>query len=218
MVAGRSFMKALPDPIFFHINTMNIFARLVTTGISVLAFIATPLSYAQDKPRVEMKTSLGSVVIELEPDAAPKTVANFLDYVKSGQYEGTVFHRVIKGFMVQGGGFSGDMKEKSTKAPIANEAEKALKAGVKNDRGTIAMARTNDPNSATAQFFINHANNDRLNFPSFDGWGYVSFGKVISGLEVVDKIAEVAVTNKGPYQNVPQTPVVIEKITLVTKK
>lgn len=197
---------------------MNTFARLLAIATSALALIATPLASAQDKPRVEMKTSLGTVVIELEPDAAPKTVANFLDYVKSGQYEGTVFHRVIKGFMVQGGGFSGDMKEKATKAPIANEAEKAFKAGFKNDRGSIAMARTNDPNSATAQFFINHANNDRLNFPSFDGWGYVAFGKVVSGIEVIDKIAEVAVANKGPYQNVPQTAVVIEKITLVTKK
>ena len=208
---------------------MNKFARLLAISASALALTLTltltvtaayaqPVTPSADKPRVEMKTSLGTVVIELEPDAAPKTVANFLDYVKSGQYEGTVFHRVIKGFMVQGGGFSGDMKEKATKAPIANEAEKALKAGSKNDRGTIAMARTNDPNSATAQFFINHANNDRLNFPSFDGWGYVAFGKVVSGIEVVDKIAEVAVANKGPYQNVPQTPVVIEKITLVTKK
>lgn len=197
---------------------MNTFARLIAIATAALALIATPVASAQDKPRVEMKTSLGTVVIELEPDAAPKTVANFLDYVKSGQYEGTVFHRVMKGFMVQGGGFSGDMKEKATKAPIANEAEKALKAGLKNDRGSIAMARTNDPNSATAQFFINHANNDRLNFPAFDGWGYVAFGKVVSGMEVIDKIAEVAVANKGPYQNVPQTAVVIEKITLVTKK
>jgi cyclophilin family peptidyl-prolyl cis-trans isomerase len=197
---------------------MNTIIRRFAIAASALAFIATTSASAQDKPRVEMKTSLGTVVIELEPDAAPKTVANFLDYVKSGQYEGTVFHRVIKGFMVQGGGFSGDMKEKATKAPIANEAEKALKAGVKNDRGTIAMARTNDPNSATAQFFINHANNDRLNFPSFDGWGYVSFGKVVSGIEVVDKIADVAVANKGAHQNVPQTPVIIEKVTLVTKK
>ena len=194
---------------------MNTFARFIAVGTAAFALT---VANAQDKPRVEMKTSLGTVVIELEPEAAPKTVANFLDYVKSGHYEGTVFHRVIKGFMVQGGGFSGDMKEKATKAPIANEAEKALKAGVKNDRGTIAMARTPDPHSASAQFFINHGNNDNLNFPSRDGWGYVAFGKVVSGIEVIDKIAEVATTSKGQYQNVPQTPVVIEKITLVSKK
>ena len=194
---------------------MNTFARFIAVGAAALALTA---ANAQEKPRVEMKTGLGTVVIELEPEAAPKTVANFLDYVKSGHYEGTVFHRVIKGFMVQGGGFSGDMKEKASKAPIANEAEKALKAGVKNDRGTIAMARTPDPHSASAQFFINHGNNDNLNFPSRDGWGYVAFGKVVSGIEVIDKIAEVATTSKGPYQNVPQTPVVIEKITLVSKK
>jgi cyclophilin family peptidyl-prolyl cis-trans isomerase len=189
--------------------------RLMAIGATALSMSA---AFAQDKPRVEIKTSLGTMIVELEPNAAPKTVANFLEYVKSRHYEGTVFHRVIKGFMVQGGGFSGDMKEKATRAPIANEAEMALKAGVKNDRGTIAMARTNDPNSATAQFFINHANNDRLNFPSFDGWGYVAFGKVISGVEVIDKIAEVQTTTKPPYQNVPQTPVVIEKVTLISNK
>ena len=194
---------------------MNIITRLIAAGAAALVLT---VAHAQDKPRVEMKTSLGTMVIELDPAAAPKTVANFLEYVKSGQYEGTVFHRVIKGFMVQGGGFSADMKEKSTKAPVQNEAEMALKAGSKNDRGTIAMARTGDPHSATAQFFLNHVNNDRLNFPSFDGWGYVSFGKVVSGVEVIDKIADVAVANKGQYQNVPQTPVVIEKVTLITKK
>ena len=194
---------------------MKTLARLFAISIAALALTA---SHAQDKPRVDVKTSLGSIVIELDPAAAPNTVENFLSYVKSGQYEGTVFHRVIKGFMVQGGGFSADMKEKSTKAPIKNEAEMALKAGVKNDRGTIAMARTGDPHSATAQFYINHGNNDMLNFPSRDGFGYVAFGKVVSGIEVVDKIAEVATANKGQFQNVPQTPVVIEKVTLITKK
>jgi cyclophilin family peptidyl-prolyl cis-trans isomerase len=203
---------------------MKTLARLIALSASTLTFaLSLTLTHAQavaspEKPRVEMKTSLGTMVIELDPAAAPKTVANFLEYVKSGQYEGTVFHRVIKGFMVQGGGFSSEMKEKSTKAPVQNEAEMALKAGSKNDRGTIAMARTSDPHSATAQFFLNHVNNDRLNFPSFDGWGYVAFGKVVSGIEVVDKIAEVATTTKPPYQNVPQSPVVIEKVTLITKK
>ena len=197
---------------------MKTFARLFAISATALALTATSAVLAQDKPRVEVRTNLGAMVIELDPAAAPNTVANFLEYVKSGQYEGTIFHRVIKGFMVQGGGFATDMKEKSTKAPIKNEAEMALKAGVKNDRGTIAMARTGDPHSATAQFYINHGNNDMLNFPSRDGFGYVAFGKVVSGIEVVDKIAEVATANKGQFQNVPQTPVVIEKVTLVTKK
>ena len=194
---------------------MKSLARLFAISAAALALTT---AYAQDKPRVEVKTNLGSMVIELEPAAAPNTVENFLAYVKSGHYEGTVFHRVIKGFMIQGGGFAADMKEKSSKAPIKNEAEMALKAGVKNDRGSIAMARTGDPHSATAQFYINHGNNDMLNFPSRDGFGYVAFGKVVSGIEVVDKIAEVATTTKPPHQNVPQTPVVIEKVTLLTKK
>ena len=194
---------------------MKSLARLFAISAAALALTT---AYAQDKPRVELKTNLGSMVIELEPAAAPNTVENFLAYVKSGHYEGTVFHRVIKGFMIQGGGFAADMKEKSSKAPIKNEAEMALKAGVKNDRGSIAMARTGDPHSATAQFYINHGNNDMLNFPSRDGFGYVAFGKVVSGIEVVDKIAEVATTTKPPHQNVPQTPVVIEKVTLLTKK
>ena len=194
---------------------MKSLARLFAISAAALALTT---AYAQDKPRVEVKTNLGSMVIELEPAAAPNTVENFLAYVKSGHYEGTVFHRVIKGFMIQGGGFAADMKEKSSKAPIKNEAEMALKAGVKNDRGSIAMARTGDPHSATAQFYINHGNNDMLNFPSRDGFGYVAFGKVVSGIEVVDKIAEVATTTKPPHQNVPQTPVVIERVTLLTKK
>ncbi|TAG73366.1 MAG: peptidyl-prolyl cis-trans isomerase [Burkholderiales bacterium] len=166
------------------------------------------------KPQVEMRTSAGTIVIELDPAAAPKSVENFLEYVKSGFYEGTVFHRVIKGFMIQGGGFDKAMTQKPTRDAIQNEAEAALKAGLKNDRGTIAMARTNAPHSATAQFFINHVNNDRLTHPSFDGWGYAVFGKVVSGMDVVDKIAEMPVANNGPHQNVPTTAVVIEKVTL----
>jgi len=195
---------------------MKTFARILAAGVAAFALMA--VHAADDKPRVEMKTSMGTMVIELDPAAAPKTVANFIDYVKAGQYEGTVFHRVIKGFMIQGGGMKADLSEKPTKAPIQNEAEMALKAGVKNDRGTIAMARTGNPHSATAQFFINHANNDMLNFPSRDGWGYVAFGKVVSGLEVLDKIAEVPTAAKPPHANVPTTPVVIEKVTLITKK
>ncbi len=166
------------------------------------------------KPQVEMKTSMGTIVLELDPAAAPKTVENFLEYVKAGFYDGTVYHRVIKGFMIQGGGFDKAMAQKPTRAPITNEAEIAVKAGLKNDRGTIAMARTGSPHSATAQFFINHVNNDKLTYPSFDGWGYAVFGKVVSGMDVVDKIADVSVTNKAGHQNVPQADVVIEKVTL----
>ena len=186
---------------------MKTFARILAAGIGAFALMAAE---AEDKPRVEMKTSMGTMVIELDPAAAPKTVANFIDYVKAGQYEGTVFHRVIKGFMIQGGGMKADLSEKATKPPIQNEAEMALKAGVKNDRGTIAMARTGNPHSATAQFFINHVNNDMLNFPSRDGWGYVAFGKVVSGLDVVEKIGHVP-TDKNDR---PITPVVINKLTI----
>jgi cyclophilin family peptidyl-prolyl cis-trans isomerase len=170
---------------------------------------------ATAKPQVEMKTTLGTIVIELDPAAAPKTVENFLEYVKSGFYEGTIYHRVIKGFMAQGGGFDKSMNQKTTRAPITNEAEMALKAGVKNDRGTIAMARTGNPHSATGQFFINLVNNDRLNFPSFDGWGYVAFGRVVQGIEVIDKMAAVPTGSGGPFPtDVPQTQIVIEKVTL----
>ncbi|HOB02945.1 MAG TPA: peptidylprolyl isomerase [Casimicrobium huifangae] len=191
--------------------------QLAAAGIAALTLLA-PAAHAEDKPRVEMKTSLGTMVIELDPAAAPKTVANFLEYVKAGYYDGTIFHRVIKGFMIQGGGFTAEMTEKKTREPIENEAEKAKKAGMKNDRGTIAMARTGAPHSATAQFFINHVNNDRLTHPSFDGWGYTAFGKVVSGIEVIDKIAELPTSTKGMHQNVPQTTVTIEKVTLLGKK
>lgn len=191
--------------------------QLAAAGFAALTLLS-PAVQAQDKPRVEMKTSQGTMVVELDPAAAPKTVANFLEYVKSHQYDGLIFHRVIKGFMIQGGGHAADMSEKATRAPIQNEAEMALKAGLKNDRGTIAMARKGDPHSATAQFFINHGNNDMLNFPSRDGWGYVAFGRVVSGLDVLDKIAELPTSPKGMHQNVPQTTVTIEKVTLLGKK
>lgn len=189
---------------------MKSLARLFAISAAALALTT---AYAQDKPRVELKTNLGSMVIELEPAAAPNTVENFLAYVKSGHYEGTVFHRVIKGFMIQGGGFAADMKEKSSKAPIKNEAEMALKAGVKNDRGSIAMARTGDPHSATAQFFINVADSGFLNHtaPSGQGWGYCVFGKVVEGMDVVDKIKAVKTSTTGFHQNVPVDDVVIEK-------
>jgi len=135
-------------------------------------------------PRVVMETSLGRIVIELDAEKAPKTVENFLRYVDAGFYDGTVFHRVISNFMIQGGGFTADLAQKRTRPPIQNEA----KNGLKNKRGTIAMARMREPHSATAQFFINVVDNSRLDYPSFDGWGYCVFGKVVEGMEVVDKI------------------------------
>lgn len=159
-------------------------------------------------PIVELTTSMGKIKLELYPKKAPKTVENFLSYVRSGHYNGTIFHRVIDNFMIQGGGFDVDMKQKSTNAPIPNEADN----GLSNARGTIAMARTSDPHSATAQFFINVVDNTKLDFQNkTDGWGYCVFGKVIEGMDVVDKIKVVPTGDKGFYQNVPQTPVVIEE-------
>ena len=154
-------------------------------------------------PQVKLSTSQGDIVLELDAVKAPKTVANFLSYVKDKHYDGTVFHRVIDGFMIQGGGFTPDMQQKPTKAPIELEA----RSGLKNDRGTIAMARTGNPNSATSQFFINVVNNDMLNAPNPDGFGYAVFGKVVAGMDVVDKIRAVATGSKGMHQNVPLTSV-----------
>jgi peptidyl-prolyl cis-trans isomerase A (cyclophilin A) len=159
-------------------------------------------------PVVLMETSMGNVKIQLDPKKAPISVQNFLDYVKSGSYNGTIFHRVIPGFMVQGGGFTADMKQKATKPPIKNEGGN----GLKNDRGTIAMARTGDPNSATAQFFINVANNDSLNRPSPDGFGYAVFGKVMEGMNVVDKIVQVPTGYKMGMRDVPVAPVLIKSM------
>lgn len=160
-------------------------------------------------PRVKLHTNQGDMVITLDAAKAPKTVENFLTYVKEGFYNGTVFHRVIDGFMIQGGGFEPGMKQKQTHAPIENEANN----GLKNDKYTLAMARTSDPHSATAQFFINVSNNDFLNFtaPTPNGWGYAVFGSVTEGTDVVDKIKGVKTGNKGFHQNVPNEDVIIEK-------
>jgi len=167
-------------------------------------------------PHVLLETSKGNVTIELYPDKAPKSVENFLQYVKSGFFDGTIFHRVIPDFMIQGGGFTADMTQKPTKPPIPNEADNR----VLNERGTLAMARTGDPNSATAQFFINLKNNGFLNFTAktTSGWGYTVFGKVVEGMDVVDAIAAVPTTRKGSYENVPTTAVVIKKATIVHAK
>ncbi len=166
---------------------------------------------AAGNPKVKIATSMGDIVVELNAEKAPKTVANFVQYVNDKFYDGTIFHRVINGFMIQGGGFTPEMQQKPTRAPIPLEASN----GLKNDTYTIAMARTGNPDSATAQFFINVKNNDMLNAPSPDGHGYAVFGKVISGTEVVDKIKAVETANAGPHQNVPKTPVVIKSATIV---
>ncbi len=159
-------------------------------------------------PKVLLETTKGRIVVELYPEKAPKTVENFLTYVKEGFYDGTVFHRVIPNFMIQGGGMTVDLQQKTTHAPIPNEADN----GLENDRGTIAMARTSDPDSTTAQFFINLVDNDFLNFRNKtpQGWGYAVFGKVTEGMDVVDAIAKVQTGRKGPYSDVPVEPVVIE--------
>jgi peptidyl-prolyl cis-trans isomerase A (cyclophilin A) len=170
---------------------------------------------AQDKgaaPRVLLATSLGDITIQLEPEKAPKTAANFLDYVKGGHYDGTIFHRVIGGFMIQGGGFTPDMVQKPTRAPIPLESRN----GLKNERGTVAMARTSVPDSATAQFFINVVDNAMLDQPNArDGQGYAVFGKVVAGMDVVDKIRAVETTSVGGHQNVPAKPVLIRSATIV---
>jgi len=164
-------------------------------------------------PRVQLQTNYGAIVLELNGEKAPDTVANFLAYVNDGFFDGTIFHRVIDNFMIQGGGFEVGMKQKSTKSPIANEAAN----GLKNDRYTIAMARTGDPHSATAQFFINVADNDFLNHtaPTPNGWGYAVFGKVLEGSDVVDKIRGVKTGNKGMHQNVPLADVMIESASVL---
>ncbi|MFC5300661.1 peptidylprolyl isomerase [Azospira restricta] len=159
--------------------------------------------------QVKLTTNFGVITLKLDAEKAPKTVENFLAYVAAGHYDNTIFHRVIKGFMIQGGGFEPGMKQKDTRAPIDNEAAN----GLKNKRGTIAMARTGDPHSATAQFFINVVDNDFLDFkaPSGNGWGYCVFGEVVDGLDVIDQIKGVRTGNKGFHQDVPVDDVIIEK-------
>lgn len=161
------------------------------------------------KPQILLETTSGDILLELDPEKAPKTVENFLKYVDEGFYDNTIFHRVIPNFMIQGGGLNAKMQEKPTHAPIPNEADN----GLKNSRGTIAMARTADPHSATAQFFINHSDNDFLNHtaPTQDGWGYAVFGKVIDGMDVVDKIAKTKTRSAGMYDDVPIDMVLITK-------
>jgi len=177
------------------------------------AAAVAPGALAAD-PQVDVKTSAGTIRIELYPAKAPKSVENFLQYVRDGHYNGTVFHRVIDGFMIQGGGFDQAYSQKTTRKAIENEA----KNGLKNDVGTLAMARTNVPHSATAQFFINVKANDFLNYPGQDGWGYAVFGKVIDGLDVVMKIAKTPVGPGRGGEHTPRQAIVIESMTLVTAK
>jgi cyclophilin family peptidyl-prolyl cis-trans isomerase len=177
------------------------------------AAAAAPGAIGAD-PQVDMRTSMGTIRLELYPAKAPKTVENFLQYVRDGHYNGTIFHRVIPNFMIQGGGMTPNMGQKPTRAPIPIES----KNGLKNEVGTVAMARTSDPNSATAQFFINVNANGFLDYPGQDGNGYTVFGKVVSGMDVVNKIAAVPTGSQGMHQNVPRQPVLIESATIVGAK
>jgi cyclophilin family peptidyl-prolyl cis-trans isomerase len=193
---------------------MNILRRvvlvsLVAVPLAAAAQAAPPAAAASckgDNPKVKLTTSAGPIVLALDRQKAPLSVDNFVKYVESGHYNGTVFHRVIDGFMIQGGGFTKDMQQKPTQAPIKIESSN----GLKNEAYSVAMARTSDPNSATAQFFINVGDNDRLNYSDTNP-GYAVFGKVVLGRETVDKIRKVPTANSGMHQNVPTTPVVIEK-------
>ncbi len=184
-------------------------------GLSVILILATGATALSERshPLIKLETSMGEIVLELDEDKAPKTVASFLSYVADGHYDGTVFHRVIDGFMIQGGGFTADMEQKSAQSPIENEADN----GLKNESYSVAMARTQDPHSATAQFFINVKNNDFLNHTSKTekGWGYAVFGKVVKGHDVVNKIKAVPTGRKGVFDDVPQTPVTIIKAAVV---
>jgi peptidyl-prolyl cis-trans isomerase A (cyclophilin A) len=202
--------------------------QLIASTLFTVGALASASAFAQEK--VEFKTTLGNFTVELDAKAAPKTVANFLEYVKAKHYDGTVFHRVIPGFMVQGGGMDKDMKEKPTKAPIALESAN----GLTNKRGTLAMARTAVPDSATAQFFVNVVDNDFLNHydcktpctintprgpverpAGFKNDGYAVFGKVVAGMDTIDKIRDVATGSSGPHQNVPTAPVTITSARVV---
>lgn len=198
-------------------STTSITRRAATALVAAasLACLAGP-ALAQSAPKVRFITSEGNFVVEVYPDKAPKTVDNFLQYVKDKHYDGTIFHRVINNFMVQGGGFDASYAQKPTRAPVVHEGREALaKGGDKNVPGTLAMARTNDPHSASSQFFINVKDNDFLN-PTPDAFGYTVFGKVVSGMEVVNKIKSVPTGAAGPFRSdVPKTPIVIKSATLV---
>lgn len=210
-----------------NFNLLHLRILVMKASFLIASVLVLSASLMQAGTKVLLKTNQGDITLELNDEKAPETVKNFLSYVKDGFFDKTVFHRVISGFMVQGGGFAlkedGSIEQKETKAAIQNEA----KNGLKNERGTVAMARTGDPHSATAQFFINHADNGNLDYPSFDGWGYAVFGKVVSGMDVVDKIADLPTgskklkagsggkTSEVSMDDVPETTVVIESAQIV---
>ena len=189
-----------------------VLGTLFTVSI-ILATSGTAM--AAGKPIVTFKTNMGDFTVQLEPEKAPKTVANFLEYVRDGHYDGTIFHRVIAKFMVQGGGFLPNLQKRDTRGPITNEAN----TGLKNERGTIAMARTADPHSATAQFFVNVIYNRFLDHTAEtqQGWGYTAFGRVIDGMNIVGRMARVKTGTKGPYSDVPNDPIIIEKATITSE-
>jgi cyclophilin family peptidyl-prolyl cis-trans isomerase len=190
--------------------------RLLLAALTLVLLAAGPSPAANSSPRVKMVTSLGTIIIQLNAKAAPRTVDNFLSYVKDGFYDGTIFHRVIAGFMIQGGGFDAHMKRRPTRAPIINEADN----GLSNRTGTIAMARTSDPHSATSQFFINAKDNTFLDHHSktAQGWGYCVFGRVVKGMNVVRAIEHVPTTIRAGMRDVPITPVVIKRVTFIASK
>jgi len=193
------------------------FSNLWRSLLAIWTAAAVPGALAAD-PQVDIKTNVGSIRLTLYAETTPKTVENFLRYVKDGHYDGTVFHRVIDGFMIQGGGYDGAFKQKATRAPVANEARGGVEAGLKNAAGSVAMARTSNPDSATAQFFINVSDNAFLNWGDArgDGHGYAVFGKVVSGMDVVTKIAKAPTGPGGPFpSDVPKARVVIESISVV---
>jgi len=187
--------------------------------LALMLFLTTTLSFAtenkmpESSTKVKLTTSLGDIVIKLNPEKAPVSSANFLTYVNEGFYNGTIFHRVIPGFMAQGGGFDTSFNQKAVHSPIKNEADN----GLPNSRGTLAMARTNVPDSATAQFFINYKDNGFLNYtsPTPNGWGYAVFGEVVEGMDVVDAMAKQATGNRGGHQDVPKTDIIIEKAEVI---
>jgi len=191
---------------------MNFFFVIAARALLAIGLALPMTGQAQNTTQVRFQTTMGNFVVELYPAKAPKTVQNFVQYAQDKHFDGTIFHRVIDGFMVQGGGFTPDMAQKPTRSPIPLEIDRSLK----NERGTIAMARTGNPNSATAQFFINLVDNANLNAPQPDGYGYAVFGKVISGMETIDAIRSVATRNQGGYQNVPSTPITITTATVLT--
>jgi cyclophilin family peptidyl-prolyl cis-trans isomerase len=194
-------------------KTFGAIARTTIAGVALLSI--AKLALAENLPRVKFATSAGDFVVELYPDKAPKTVENFLQYVKDKHYDGTIFHRVISNFMVQGGGFDASYAQKPTRTPVVHEGRQALEKGLRNTNGMLAMARTNDPQSASAQFFINVKDNAFLD-PSPQAYGYTVFGKVVAGMDVVDKIEVTPTGPGGPFgSDVPKTPILINSATLV---